>query len=740
MSKTILRFVLFCTIPWWGMICTRGQSTNPLENPFQPIGQEWPTPSEARLGSGAPGPDYWQQQADYDMEIVLDDLSQKVLGKATIHYYNNSPHSLGYLWLQLDQNQQNPHALGRRMQPDASGLERDLFETQSPFKGGMEISSITDMDGNLLDYTIVETNLRIDLKKPLSAGQELQFKVTWSYNINDARTEGRSGYEYFASDGNYIYEIAQFYPRMCAYYDLLGWQNTPYLGPSEFALEFGDYTVKITVPDDHLVASTGLLVNEDEVLTKKQMMRLNAIRSQEGVLDFVVSPKESALATESKSTSSKTWIFRAENVRDFAFASSRKFIWDAASKTIGGKKVLAQSFYPKEAMPLWDKYATHTIMHTLQVYSRMLFDYPYPTATAVHGPVWGMEYPMLCFCGGRPLPSGFYSRQAKYLMIGVIIHEVGHNFFPMVVNTDERRWAWMDEGLNSFCQYVAENEFEPNFPYRRGPADAFAPYMAQSDQQPIMTNPDAIRDNGKISYEKVAVGLNILRNEVMGPELFDGAIRNFAKQWMFKRPEPADFFRSMDDHSGMQLDWFWREWFYGTKLVDLAITGVVHGKMPMDKAPFGYIDPHLLPEQKESEPAWYVSDKPELKDKYTESQPTDRDEFKAEKTLLDEIRQMHKAGPEGICHVYQVKIKRLGPAVMPVKLKAYYMDGSSETFSLPAEMWMQGRNEFTKRVFSAKEAYAFVLDSHHGLPDIKRENNIFPNPSAGLRMTTQELR
>lgn len=728
----------------WAMtlICEGIWAQTAPYNPFQPLDQEWPTPNEFRLASGAPGPSYWQQRADYDMDISLDDERQRISGKATVTYHNNSPHTLGYLWVQLDQNEQNPHSLGRKIQSDATGfsLEQEIANLKPTFKGGMEINSVTDENGNLLDYTIVETNMRIDLKTPVRPAQTVKFKVTWAFNINNAKTEGRSGFEYFPADGNYIYEIAQFFPRMAAYNDVYGWQNTPYLGPSEFALEFGDYNVRITVPEDHIVASTGDLMNPDDVLTKKQTMRLNAIRNQEGVLDFVVSPKEAAATSAAKLTGNKTWVFNARNVRDFAFASSRKFIWDAAATTIGGKKVIAQSFYPKEAMPLWDKYATHTILHTLKVYSRMLFDYPYSTATAIHGPVWGMEYPMVCFCGGRPLPSGFYSRQAKYLMIGVIIHEVGHNFFPMVVNNDERRWAWLDEGINSFCQYIAEDEFEPNFPYRRGPADAFAPYMLQPDQQPIMTNPDAIRDNGKISYEKTAVGLNILRNEVMGPALFDEALKEFAGRWMFKRPEPADFFRSMEDFSGIQLDWFWREWFYGTGQVDYGIASVTHYRAAPEKTPQGFIDPHLITEQQRPTSAWYVDDKPDLKDKYTEMKQAEPEALKADQALVEELTKAHKGSAEPYLHVYQVKIKKLGACVMPVKLQAVYADGSRETYAMPAEIWMQGKPEFTKRVFSSKEAVAFVLDPAHALPDVKRENNIFPNPAIGLKMTTQDLR
>jgi hypothetical protein len=716
-------------------------------NPFLPMQGEWPTPTERRLASGAPGPDYWQQSADYKLDIQLDDERQRISGKGSITYSNNSPHTLYYLWVQLDQNEQNPHALSRKMASqefigDPGLLPQHLSSLKPSFQGGMEIAAVTDTIGNLLDYTIVETNMRILLPQPLKPGGKFKFKVDWAFAINNARTEGRSGYEYFPSDGNYIYEIAQFYPRMCVYDDIQGWQNTPYLGPSEFSLEFGDFDVRVTVPDDHLVAGTGELVNADAVLSKKQIARLDAILEKNEVVDFVVNPKEAALACETKSKGSKTWVFRAEHVRDFAFASSRRFVWDAAGVLLGGKKVVAQSFYPKEAIPLWDKYATHAIIHTLKVYSRMTLDYPYAAATAVHGPVWGMEYPMICFCGGRPLPSGFYSRQTKYLMIGVIIHEVGHNFFPMVINNDERRWAWLDEGLNSFCQYVAEDEFEPNFPYRRGPADQYAQYARQPGQQPIMTNPDAIRDNGKISYEKVAVGLAILRNEVMGKALFDDTFREFARRWAFRRPEPSDFFRSFEDASGMNLDWFWREWFYGVGYVEMGISGVTHYKLPAEKQPKGQIDPHLEPaasQAGEDARTYYISDKSALKDRYTDVKQRSEDVAADIEGVNSLLEANHKAD-EGLFHVYQVRIKNNGSCIMPLRLVAVYHDGTRDRFQFPAEIWMAGNGEFVKSIYSVKEAVAFHLDPDHAIPDVDRMNNFFPNTAIGQKIQVHDLR
>jgi hypothetical protein len=409
---------------------------------------------------------------------------------------------------------------------------------------------------------------------------------------------------------------------------------------------------------------------------------------------------------------------------------------------VGGRRIVAQSFYPKDAIPLWDKYATHAIIHTLKVYSRLTLDYPYSAATAVHGPVWGMEYPMICFCGGRPLPSGFYSRQTKYLMIGVIIHEVGHNFFPMVINNDERRWAWLDEGLNSFCQYVAEDEFEPNFPYRRGPADQYAQYARQNGQQPIMTNPDAIRDNGKISYEKVAVGLAILRNEVMGKVLFDETFQEFARRWAFRRPEPSDFFRSFEDASGMNLDWFWREWFYGVGFVEMAISGVTHYKLPPDKQPKGQIDPHLDQASSQAGEAvrtYYISDKSSLKDRYTDIKQSSAVAAVDIEGINSLLATKEKVDGD-LFHVYQVRIKNNGSCIMPLRLEAVYHDGSRNRFQFPAEIWMAGNAEYVKLIYTPKQAVAFHLDPDHAIPDVDRLNNFFPNAAIGQKFQVHDLR
>ena len=712
-------------------------------NPFQPMGAEWPTPSEARLASGAPGPAYWQQSADYDIQVVLDDVRQRLSGTETVTYHNRSPHSLSYLWMQVDQNLRRPDAMLRQIEQgsiysNALQFERH-FAPEPTFKGGVEGLTISSA-GQPLKFTEVQTNVRIDLLKPLAPGDSVTIEIKWAFAINDARAaEGRSGYEYFPEDGNYLYEMAQFYPRMCVYDDIKGWENQPFLGPAEFALEFGDFKLSIDAPEDHVVTATGMLTNADQVLTKEQRGRMSALQQHPGQPQFIVRPEEARVNQKSKAKGRKVWRFEAKNVRDVAFASSKKFAWDAAAIEIGGKRILVQSLYPSEAVPLWDKYATHAIIHTLRTYSALSLDYPYPVATAVHGPVWGMEYPMLAFCGGRPTSSGYYSRQAKYLMIGVVIHEVGHNFFPMIVNSNERRWAWMDEGLNSFCQILAEQSFERGFPLRRGGVENLVAAMGTPDDQPIMTNPESIRDNGLISYEKAAIGLYLLRQEVMGPEVFDMAFREYARRWAFKHPEPADFFRTLEDASGNALSWFWRTWFYEANGMEMGIGKVQHYLLAKDRAPKGHIDPHQMPPPSPTNWACYTDDKPELSDRYTGmegSSAESNDEFFQEIMGLSR----NKLDTATAFHVYQVQVERNGHGILPVQVQALFADGSRERYRLPAEVWMTGNSRFVKEIYSDKPILAFVLDPDHLLPDTDRSNDVFPRSDGRMQFETADLR
>ncbi|MEN9941901.1 MAG: hypothetical protein RL286_1399, partial [Bacteroidota bacterium] len=534
---------------------------------FAQLDQELPTANSYRTASGAPGHAYYQQKADYKMNLVLDDAKQRLDGFETITYTNNSPDRLDYLWLQLDQNIYDENSDTKLIEVEKMENFKsvgDLRKRDFKYDGGFKIEQITSTSGQKLSYFINKTMLRIDLAKPLLPGQSISFQIKWWYNINDRmQVGGRSGYEYFETDQNYLYTIAQFFPRMCVYNDVTGWQNKQFLGRGEFTLPFGDYEVSLTVPADHIVAATGECQNYASILTPEQRKRYEqAKKSNSPVL--IVSQAEAEAAEKNKSTQTKTWVYKAQNVRDFAFATSRKFIWDAQNQTVGSKNVLCMSYYPKEGNPLWERYSTKLVAHTIKTYSKYTIDYPYPVAISVHSKWIGMEYPMICFNGGRPEADGTYSEGEKYGMWGVIIHEVGHNFFPMIINSDERQWTWMDEGLNTFVQYLTEQEWERGYPSRRGPAYLIADYMRgdKSGISPIMTNSESIKQFGNNAYGKPATALNILRETIMGRELFDYAFKTYCERWAFKHPTPADFFRTMEDASAVDLDWFWRAWFY----------------------------------------------------------------------------------------------------------------------------------------------------------------------------------
>lgn len=703
---------------------------------FQPFTWEWPTGNSYRLGSGAPGPDYWQQQVDYEIKVRLEPKARRLTGSETITYHNNSPVPLRFLWVQLDQNLRDPqsvhHQMSQAYQLDKTSPIEEAASNNQPFRGGIELGKVTDENGKPLKHFVGGTNMRIDLEEELAPGEEIELNLDWSYRINDATIEGRSGCEYFPGDDNFIFEIAQFYPRMCAYNSEKGWQNRPFYGSGEFALEFGDYSVEITLPTNFLVAATGMLENEEEVLSKEQRKRLAALEKEPGTVSFIVSPAEAGRNETSKANGEKTWIYKAENVRDFAFAASKKFVWDAGLVEVGGKMVRAQSLYPREGMPLWDKYATHVVMHTLKTYSKYSVDYPYPQATAIHGPVWGMEYPMICFCGGRPQSTGYYSRNTKYRMIGVIMHEVGHNFFPMVVNSDERRWAWMDEGLNSFLEYLTEREWEPDFPHRRGPADDIAFSLMLSEARAIMTNPESIKDNGLISYAKTAAGLNLLRQLILGPENFDFAFREYARRWAFKHPEPADFFRSLEDASGQDLDWFWRGWFYGTGNVDFALGNARHYSLPISEELSEPNNAYPLYVE-EASPSYYIDGR-DLKDEYTGTKDSWDARASGNEKSIKKLLENFKPSRNKAFHVYQIEIKRKGEVVTPIVMQLVYADGSRENYRLPAQIWMDGRIKHTHEYRTTREVVAIHLDGMRILPDVDRSNNLCPQPRLGLEI------
>ncbi len=712
------------------------------DDKFRQLEEILPTPNGSRTAAGGPGPGYWQQRCDYEIDVRLDDDEQKIIGSEKITYTNHSPHTLSYLWLQLEPNLFAPGS-DASLTATAPSLEgrvglqvlKTLLARQQ-FDGSMTITAVRDASNRDLPHTIVKTMMRIDLPEPLGPGRTVHLGIDWHYRINDARLlRGRTGYEFFEKDGNYIYEIAQWYPRLVAYTDVTGWQHKQYLGSGEFTLELGDYVVRITAPDDHVVAATGVLLNGAEVLSETQRQRLEAARSAQKPV-FVVTPDEARAAESGKPRGAKTWIFKADNVRDFAFASSRKFIWDAQGHDVEGNRVLAMSFYPNEAEPLWSKYSTHAIIHTLNVYSRYTFAYPYPVAISVNGPVFGMEYPMICFNGPRPEEDGTYSRRTKYALISVIIHEVGHNYFPMIVNSDERQWTWMDEGLNTFLQYLAEQEWEADYPSSRGEPKDIVAYMRSGNQVPIMTNSESILQFGNNAYAKPATALNILRETILGRELFDFAFKEYARRWQFKRPMPSDFFRTMEDASGVDLDWFWRGWFYSTDHTDIGIREVrlytaESGNPDIDKPrrkEEREAQPRTLSQQRNAPLPKRIEAFPELKDfynDYDDLQVTEADR-KAYQQFLERLTDDEKKLLEAKRFFYIVDFENLGGLVMPIILKIDYDDGRTEELRIPAEIWRRNSRHVSKLLISDREIKQLTLDPHLETADVDRANNHFP--------------
>lgn len=713
------------------------------EDKFRQLEELLPTPNEARTASGAPGRGYWQQKADHVIDVELDDENRRIVGRETITYSNASPDPLKYLWVQLDPNLFRPDAdaattatapgFGDRVSLDAL---KGILARQS-FDGGITIESVEASSGEALDFTINKTMMRVDLPSPLLTGEQFVFSIAWDYAINDAKViGGRTGYEHFEEDGNCIYEIAQWFPRMAAYTDVNGWQHKQYLGNGEFTLEFGDYLVRITVPDDHVVSSTGVLVNPEDVLKPEWIERLEEAETAEKPV-FIVTPDEAKENEKSTPSGKKTWIFRAEDVRDFAFASSRKFIWDAQGHDVGGNTVMAMSFYPNEGEPLWSQYSTASIIHTLNVYSRYTFDYPYPVAQSVNGPVGGMEYPMICFNGPRPEEDGTYSDRTKYALISVIIHEVGHNYFPMIVNSDERQWTWMDEGINTFLQFLAEQEWEDGYPSRRGEPQDIVSYMRSTDQVPIMTNSESILQFGPNAYGKPATALNILRESILGRELFDYAFKEYAQRWKFKRPMPADLFRSLEDASGTDLDWFFRGWFYSTDHVDLSIdslalyaidTGDPEAREAMARKREEEA-PTTLSEGRNKELPKFIDENPELKDFYnTEYDPlaaTEGEKAAFEK-FLAELSDEEKELLATKANFYVVELSNIGGLVMPVILELEFEDGTTEEVRIPAEIWRRNSERVTKLLLTEKEVASITLDPYLETADIDLDNNHWP--------------
>ncbi len=713
---------------------------------FKQLHEELPTPNVYRTASGAPGHEYYQQKADYVISVELDENKNTIHGNETITYTNNSPDNLKYLWVQLDQNVRAKNSHGQLT--STSTMDEDMrFSTikrmhdRMNFDGGFKIEHVRDGSGKNLDYTVNETMMRINLPKPLKKGQSFSFKIKYHYNINDRmKIGGRSGYEYFKDEDNSIYTIAQFFPRMAVYNEVEGWQNKQFLGRGEFALPFGDYKVSITVPSDHIVAATGELKNSSSVLSKKQIKRWEKAKKNYTEPVIIVTESEAIENEKTKSKDKKTWIFEAKNVRDFGWASSRKFIWDAMAVDISGKRVMAYSYYPKEGNPLWEQYSTRVVAHSLKVFSKYTIDYIYPQATSVHAKRIGMEYPMICFNFGRPEEDGTYTKRTKYGMIGVIIHEIGHNFFPMIINSDERQWTWMDEGLNTFVQYLTEQEFERNYPSRRGPPVNMIEYMKgdKTGIVPIMTNSESILQFGNNAYGKPATALNILRETIMGRELFDYAFKTYSERWAFKHPTPADFFRTMEDASAVDLDWFWRGWFYTNDHVDISLDEVNWFKVnsgnpdvenPIAKEKSINDDTYIGYERNiKSIPKTMTEIDSQYVDFYTTHDPfktniLDREEYQSYLENLDdeeiEILSSDK-------NYYEIQFSNIGGLVMPIILQLEFTDGTNDVIRIPAEIWKKNSERIKKVFILNKEISNITLDPFLETADVNVNNNYWP--------------
>jgi hypothetical protein len=686
------------------------------QNKFRQMKDVLATPNDQHTASGAPGHQYTQQKVDYMMNIRLEESTNKIYGDENITYHNNSKDNLEYLWLQLDQNMRADDSKTPLASSNAAAafLTPDTFKSSFMKEGkgfGFKIEKV-ESDGKPLSHFINSTMLRINLPKALAPGESFKFSIKWNYLINDINKDGgRSGLESFP-DGNNNYTIAQFFPRLCVYDNVQGWQNMQFWGRSEFALEFGDYEVNLTVPADHIVDATGVLQNEKDVLSKEQRNRWEKARKSFKDPVLIVTQQEAEIAEKGRATTSKTWKFKAEQVRDFAFATSRKYIWDAMATNINGKTVMAVSLYPKEGNPLWEEHSTRAVAHTLVEYSKLTFDYPYPKAISVHSERQGMEYPMICFNFGRPEADGTYNDRTKKGMLGVIIHEVGHNFFPMIVNSDERQWTWMDEGLNSFVEILAELTYDPEL-FATNPTNEITRYMGgdQSNISPIMSQGDYVKQFGPNAYSKPAAGLYMLRQTIMGPELFDHAFRTYAQRWMFKHPTPEDFFRTMEDASSMDLDWFFRGWFYTTDVTDIGI--------------------------KEVKPL-YLTDKPservaKLKEQYKQYFEgmgdlvyiTDNKEEANAKAM-----DTYANGKEVPSFIYEVEFEKQGGLVMPLIVELTYADGSKEKQTFPAQIWIKDDTS-VKRVFAAtREITNITVDPDLETADVDTSNNNWPKKDA----------
>ncbi|WP_152441930.1 M1 family metallopeptidase [Pseudoalteromonas sp. THAF3] len=757
-----------------GVMANVMQTKGNFEDKFRQLDESLPTANSYRSAAGAPGENYWQQQVDYDIDVTLDEKARRLSASQRIEYTNNSPHTLRYLWLQLDQNIYKADSIAERSKTFKSGLEAQPVGKPSKLslsalrrmqfladnEPGFVLSNIKDEDGDDLKATVVDTLMRVDLNQPLRPGQSTELSMDFAFNIVEEDAVGaRNGYEHFEKDGNDIFLLAQWFPRLAAYTDYEAWTNKAFLGRGEFTLEFGDYDVEITVPADHIVSATGTLDNPGSVLNRTQRQRLEQAKNAERPV-FIVTEEEALENEKSATQETKTWRFKADNVRDFAWASSRKFMWDAKGYHQGGDEqplVMAMSFYPKEGGDLWKKYSTEAVIHTMEVYSRYSFDYPYPVAQSVNGPVGGMEYPMITFNGPRTElrddGSRTYSQAEKRFLIGVVIHEIGHIYFPMIVNSDERQWTWMDEGLNSFLDGVAGREWDPDIPWGVEPRD-IVEYMKSEHQVPIMTQSDSVLRLGPNAYTKPAAALNILREVILGRELFDFAFKEYANRWKYKRPTPADFFRTMEEASGVDLDWFWRGWFYSTDHVDIALDKVY--KLRLDTMNPD-IDFNRLREIEKNKPTslfvernkregrdLWIDKNPDVRDFYDSNDRftvtnKDRNAYQKMLSKLDpwERRTLDRAVAEDN-NYYVMQFSNVGGLVMPILLELSYTDGTTEQRYIPAEIWRRNAKQVEKLIVTdkGKEIASIAVDPGWETADVDVSNNYYPRRIMESRIET----
>jgi len=727
-------------------------------NKFEGLGTILPSPNEYRTASGAPGPKYWQQRADYDIKCELDEKKLRLTGSETITYFNNSPNELTYLWLQLDENQvsstYNANYQNSSVMPEAitDRMISRIEENKTDNGYGDKITKMTDATGKALKYTINKTMMRVELPTVLKPGQRFVFNVDWYYNISDRMSKGgRGGYEYFPEDGNYLFTITQWYPRLCVYSDFQGWQNNQFTGRGEFALTFGNFKVQMTVPSDHVVGSTGECQNYMQMLTPAQQARWKQAQTAKEPVE-IVTLAEAKAAEAKKSTTKKTWIYKADNVRDFAWTSSRKFVWDAVPQVVEGKKIMCMSYYGKEAYGLYRKFSSKAVAHTVKTYSSFTIPYPYPVAISVEA-ANGMEYPMICFNFGRTEKDGTYSEGTKNGMLGVVIHEVGHNFFPMIINSDERQWSWMDEGLNSFVEYLTEELWDNKFPTKKGPAYTIVDYMKlpKDELEPIMTNSENIVRFGPNAYSKPATGLNILRETIMGRELFDYAFKEYARRWAFKHPTPADLFRTMNDASAENLDWFWRGWFYGTDACDISIDSVKYakadgsGELPKEKTVTRRIekpqvndfeDISKVRNREDKNIQFYVDKDTAARDFYwgyaRGKEAIDTSAYTT--TVNRQVEEADQALKQKLAnkYFYELGFGNKGGLPMPIIIEWTYKDGSKEIERIPAQVWRLNEKSVTKFFAKDKEVASIKLDPMRETADINEANNSWgdmPAPS-----------